>query len=216
MFKEIIQTGKRTTLLYDAIYEVLGMLGRAERMFGLACGNLLENEDNSAEVQREDREINTVERIVRRMIFEHLTLNPQQDLPTSLSLLIIVHDIERSGDYAKSLIELSEWANLDRSASIHADSCRALQRAIAPLFSQVIEALRDSNTDLARGVMRQHEAIKEQSSALIEQLVKDDGRSNDTVPFALAARFLRRISAHLSNVASSVVNPFDRLSGKEA
>jgi phosphate uptake regulator len=36
------------------------------------------------------------------------------------------------------------------------------------------------------------------------------------VPYALAARFLRRISAHLSNVASSVANPFDRVSGKEA
>lgn len=216
MFKEIIQTDKRTTLLYDAIHEVLGMLGRAERMFDLACSSLLDNAGNSAEVQREDREINSSERIVRRMIFEHLTLNPQQDLPTSLSLLSIVHDIERSGDYAKSLIELSEWADLDRGASAYAESCRALQGAIAPLFPQVIEALRDSNIDLARGVMRQHEKIKEQSSALIEQLIKDDGRSNDTVPFALAARFLRRISAHLSNVASSVANPFDRLSGKEA
>lgn len=64
--------------------------------------------------------------------------------------------------------------------------------------------------------MRQHEEIKKQSSILIEQLVKDDGRSNDAVPFALAARFLRRTSAHLSNVASSVVNPFDRLSSREA
>ena len=50
----------------------------------------------------------------------------------------------------------------------------------------------------------------------IKQLVKDDGQSNDAVPFALAARFLLRASAHLSNVASSVVNPFDKLSGKEA
>jgi phosphate transport system protein len=215
MFKEIMQTDKRTSLLYDAINEVLNMLGRSEHMFDLACNSLLENADNSAEVQREDRDINASERIVRRMIFEHLTLNPQQDLPTSLSLLSIVHDIERSGDYAKSLIELSEWADLDRSSSAYAESCRTLQGAIAPLFSQVVEALRDSNTDVARGVMRQHENIKQQSSALIEQLVKDDGRSNDTVPFALAARFLRRISAHLSNVASSVVNPFDRLSGKE-
>tara|TARA_B100001989_G_C24218002_1_gene306437 strand:+ start:178 stop:363 length:186 start_codon:yes stop_codon:yes gene_type:complete len=50
----------------------------------------------------------------------------------------------------------------------------------------------------------------------IEHLVKDDGQSNDTVPFALAARFLPRTSAHFSNVASSVVNPFDKLSSKEA
>mgnify|MGYP003338652893 CR=1 FL=1 len=200
MFKEIMETDKRTTLLYDAINEVLGMLGRAERMFDLACSSLLDNADNSAEVQREDRDINTSERIVRRMVFEHLTLNPEQDLPTSLSLLGIVHDIERSGDYAKSLIELSEWADLDPSASTYAETCRALQSAIAPLFSQVTEALRDSNTDLARGVMRQHEEIKEQSSALIEQLIKDDGRGNDTVPFALAARFLRRIKIGRAHV----------------
>ena len=216
MFKEIIETNKRTSLLYDAINEVIDMLKRAEHTFDLACNSLLDSADNSTEVLKEDHDINASERIVRRMIFEHLTLNPEQDLPTSLSLLSIVHDIERSGDYAKSLIELSEWANIDHNDSAHAASCRTLQTLIAPLFSQVVEALRDSNTDAARSVMRQHEEIKKQSSMLIEQLVKDDGRSNDAVPFALAVRFLRRTSAHLSNVASSVVNPFDRLSGKEA
>jgi len=46
---------------------------------------------------------------------------------------------------------------------------------------------------------------------LTEQLIKDDA-----VPFVLAARFLRRTSAHLSNVAYSVVNPFDELPNKEA
>jgi hypothetical protein len=32
----------------------------------------------------------------------------------------------------------------------------------------------------------------------------------------MAVRFLRRISAHLSNVASSIANPLDRIGGKEA
>lgn len=98
MFKEIIETDKRTSLLYDAINEVIDMLKRAEHMFDLACKNLLDSADNSTEVLKEDHDINASERIVRRMIFEHLTLNPEQDLPTSLSLLSIVHDVERSGD----------------------------------------------------------------------------------------------------------------------
>ena len=34
---------------------------------------------------------------------------------------------------------------------------------------------------------------------------------NEAVSTALYVRFLKRISAHLMNIASSVVNPFDRI-----
>ena len=34
---------------------------------------------------------------------------------------------------------------------------------------------------------------------------------NEAVTTALYVRFLKRISAHLMNIASSVVNPFDRI-----
>ena len=35
--------------------------------------------------------------------------------------------------------------------------------------------------------------------------------SREAVIAALASRYTKRISAHLSNLASSVVNPFDRI-----
>ncbi len=34
---------------------------------------------------------------------------------------------------------------------------------------------------------------------------------NEAVSTALYVRFLKRISAHLMNIASSIVNPFDRI-----
>ncbi|MGY8826249.1 MAG: PhoU domain-containing protein [Candidatus Latescibacterota bacterium] len=216
MFKEIIDSQKRTTLLYDAIQEVLGMIERAERMYELVCASLMNPQPEIVDIERDDRDINASERLVRRMVFEHLVMNPQQDLPTSLSLLSIVHDIERIGDYSKSLVELSAWSGLNSGASAHSEECQQLHRAIAPLFAQVLEALRESDIERARLVMRQHEEIKKQSNVLIEQIIKGEGQNSDAVPYALAARFLRRISAHLSNVASSVANPFDRVSGKEA
>jgi phosphate uptake regulator len=216
MFKEILGAQKRKTLIYDAVLEVLGMIERAEGMYEQACTCLLKQQSDPIDIAREDRDINTSERLVRRIIFQHLMLNPQQDLPATLSLLSIVHDIERIGDYAKSLIELNAWADLDNLSGDHAEGCQQLHRAIAPLFAQVAEALRESDVELARKVMRRHEEIKKQSDELIETVVQAGGHSREAVPYALAARFLRRISAHLSNVASSVANPFDRVSGKEA
>lgn len=216
MFKEFINSQKRTTLLYDAIQEVLEMLERAERMYELACTGLLTPEPDTVNIEREDRDINASERMVRRMVFEHLVLNPKQDLPASLSLLSIVHDIERIGDYAKSLMELSHWTKAEGNPSLYIAECKSLHRAIAPLFAQVLEAMRESDIDRARQVMRQHEEIKKQSDVLLGKIIQGDRPNGEAVPSALAARFLRRISAHLSNVASGIANPFDRVSGKES
>jgi hypothetical protein len=38
-----------------------------------------------------------------------------------------------------------------------------------------------------------------------------DLSANMAIVYAVAARILRRISAHLSNIASTVVQPYDRI-----
>jgi len=43
---------------------------------------------------------------------------------------------------------------------------------------------------------------------------KVDGPREAAV-YALASRYLRRISAHMANIASSLVNPLDQVTGKE-
>ena len=64
--------------------------------------------------------------------------------------------------------------------------------------------------------MRRHEEIKRQTDEFITAVMEDAQSSREAVLYALASRFLRRISAHLSNVASSIANPLDRVTGKEA
>lgn len=214
MFKNIIETRKRTALLHDAIEEVLTMIERAERMFGVSCGTLLSEDNVEVDVDREDRDINAGERLVRRMIFEHLTINPDQDLSTSLALLSVVHDVERIGDYAKSLAELNQWGALWSGEEKYARMCREIHEMIVPLFGQALEALRESNGDVARQVMRRHVEIKARTDEFVEAVMQKSD-SKEAVLYTLASRFLRRTSAHLSNVASSVVNPLDRISGKE-
>ena len=217
MFKEIMGREKRRTLVHDAIDEVLDMLTRAERMFGVVCGRMLASEESThADISQDDKEINIEERIVRRMIFEHLTLNPEDDLPASLALISIVHDVERIGDYCKGLIELHQWDALCSGESRYAQMCGDLCKRIAPLFPQTLEAMRESDAELARQVMRRHEEIKGETDQVLSAAMDDAEVNRETLLYTLAARLLRRVSAHLSNVVSSVANPLDRLAGKEA
>ncbi len=58
MFKEILGRKKRRTLVHDAIDEVLDMLTRAERMFGVVCsGMLASGESTEADISQDDKEI---------------------------------------------------------------------------------------------------------------------------------------------------------------
>lgn len=217
MFREILNSKKRRTLVYDAIDEMMEMLTRAQKMFGTVCRRMTSADDSPRDdVSQDDRELNIEERIVRRMIFEHLALNPEADLPASLALVSIVHDVERIGDYCKSLIELDQWDHLCSAESRYAQMCNELCERIAPLFPQTLEALRESNAELARQVMRQHEEIKIQTDQVLYAAMEDDRANRETLLYTLSARLLRRVSAHLSNVASSVANPLDRLGNKEA
>ena len=52
-----------------------------------------------------DIEVNEQEKKIRRLLFEHLTINPQYDLSGALIIMSIIKDNERIGDYSKNLLE---------------------------------------------------------------------------------------------------------------
>ena len=212
MFKDILEARKRAGLLVDAFDEIISMLEKAQRMFG-AAGQALKSDEGgaNADINRDDRDINAGERLVRRLVLQHLSVNPQQDLSTSLVLISIVHDVERIGDYAKNLIELERWGALDADSA-----CMDIQAAVAPLFDQVLDALRREDAETARQVMRRHEEVKAMTDEALEALISSGGDRREGVVDALALRFLRRTSAHLGNVASGLANPMDRVGSKEA
>ena len=215
MFKNLTGADKRTALLVDAISEIVGMLEKARRMVSSSCSSGLADADARAQMEKDDHDINAGERQVRRMILQHLTLNPDQDLSTSLAVISVVHDVERLGDYAKNLAELNQWGSLWAGEDDCAYICREIADNIDPMFARTLEALREDDAELARQVMRKHEEIKKRTDAIVSGVIERAGEGREAVLYTLASRFLRRISAHLSNVASSVVNPLDRVGGKE-
>jgi hypothetical protein len=62
--------------------------------------------------------------------------------------------------------------------------------------------------------MSEHWWIARRSDEILAALIGHDDSGmpcSEAVTTALYVRFLKRVSAHLMNIASSVVNPFDRI-----
>lgn len=198
----------RSHLLDQARLETLTMLDKAQQVFGIAWQRLAEDATNDR-ISGLDQDINAGERLVRRLVIEHLTLNPEQDLPFSLTLVSIVHDIERLGDYAKSISELSELSDARLSSSGLGQRCREIQAELEPMFQLAIDGISEDNEEKAVDLMARHRQIKTKTDQIVTEALKGEQSNREDLLSVLVSRYLRRVSAHLSNVVSCIVNPFD-------
>ena len=72
--------------------------------------------------------------------------------------------------------------------------------------------------DLARKVLQNHKRLSSRVELGLQLLRNNQalaGQAGRAVTAALYLRYLKRVSAHLKNVATSVVNPFYRIGYKE-
>jgi phosphate uptake regulator len=148
--------------------------------------------------------------MVRRSILQHLSVNPQQDLVASLVLVSMVQDAERIGDFARGLAEIVGLGKSRREGPF-AEELRSLAGRVRPLFEESERAFREDDAERARQVIAQHRQIKADLIAYTGRIADSDLTADMALLYGSAARILRRISAHLSNIASTVVQPYDRI-----
>lgn len=214
MFREFFQLWKKAGLLNEALEETEKMLLVAKNMFSFSLRVLMDKEKEKEDIYKIDRELNKLQRNVRRKILEHLSINPQQDVTSCLVLITIVIDIERIGDYSKNLIELSHKYP-QRLKGKYIERIREIEKDIEELFDRTINAFKNADIDLAKQIMERHARIAVHCEKVVEDLIEDaEISSRMGIIYALLARYLKRVSAHLKNIASSVSNPFHRLGYK--
>ena len=210
MFEQLFGSGKSSTLVEAAFEDVSKMLRQSATMLDHSLSALLENEPLEVDLDNMDDVVDDGERMVRRTILAHLTVNPKQDLVASLILVSMVQDAERIGDFARGLVELIELAGSPREGA-YCDKLRSLASRLRPMFETCEQAFREDDSQKASEVIAEHARLKK-ALADYTQEVAGSGLSSDmAIVYASAARMLRRISAHLSNIASSVVQPYDRI-----
>jgi Na+/phosphate symporter len=202
--------GEKSTLIDAAFRDLSSMLQQGAKMFDLALASLLDNADLTADLDELDDVVDEGERMIRRTVLEHLSVSPNKQLVASLILVSIVQDAERIGDFARGLGELVDLAKSPRSGPFAAE-LRAIAQRLRPQFETCEKAFRDDDSARARDCVNEHTRIKADLDAFTARVADSDLTADMAVVYGGAARILRRISAHLSNICSSVSQPYDRL-----
>ncbi len=186
------------------------MLAQAAKMHDLALEAFFENKPLEVDLDEMDDAIDEGEGAVRRAVLEHLSLSPAKDLVASLVLISMVQDAERIGDFTRGLGNFPRLAKHPVSGPF-AEQLRSINKRVRPLFDRCEQAFRNDTVDDARAVVEAHILIKAELTKYIASVADSDLSADMAIVYASTARNLQRISAHLSNIASSVVQPFDRI-----
>jgi len=193
------------------------MLKMDREMFLLVLDVLkgrIQRVDTQADVYRRDIAINRKERAIRKDVVEYLSLHPGGDMPACLVLMSIVKDAERVGDYSKNLLEVAQYLETPLSELRYQEQVAEVADHVVKVVDDAINAYRESDSELARDVVQDEAAMTRRCDALIEQVARSDMSANEAVCTAMLFRFLKRIEAHVSNIASSLVLPVHRLDGR--
>jgi phosphate uptake regulator len=213
MFKELFDALRKGSILKSAFESVDRMHLQAKDMYVLSVECLVENKDEIAkDISREDRVINVSVREVRREILEYLAINSSPDISFSLMLTGIVIDYERIGDYCKNIAQLGLMYPTKLTDSSYFDIFEEMDALINSMFDLTIQSLKESDAEKGSKVMKMHALTKKLHNDIISKLRKGEQIDMQTaIVYALVTEYIRRISAHLQNIASTVVQPFDRV-----
>lgn len=220
MFNKFKELFASENLLDTAFKTTLTMLDYDQQMYHASRKVLRESDDAELpfDFKKMDRKINKYEREVRRNVLTHLTIAGTQNLVPGLVLVSIVIDVERIGDYTKNIAGLANLHERRLKGGIHEKTLQEIEGTIEGHFSTVIEVLKTQEKNPARAVLRVEDEIGKMAEAIVEDTVLEKDNSltkGDSVCLAMYARHLKRINAHLTNIASSIVNPFPRIGFRE-
>lgn len=218
MWKDIISLLKGASLCQEAFEESLQMLETSYGMFTDAVAALHKEGALVDDIYERDRQLNKFERSVRRKILTHFSVSSKPDVNLGLVITAIVIDIERIGDYAKNISELATELEGPFDALELNVEIRHLERLVDGNFADLLLALEQSDEERARGILERHKEVSGTVERHLKSLRKGAHISEDSglaVTTALYLRYLKRMSAHLKNVATSVVNPYHRIGFRE-
>ena len=214
MFNSLLSFWKGKDFLSQVIDDFSKMLDHAENAFTMVSKALLENDQPANlkdTVYQIDKQINRLERSIRKRIIEHLTLQPTIDTSMCLCLMSVVKDAERIGDYIKNLFEVIELLENPIDIDRFETYFNNIDKDILTLFIDTKHAFIQEDDDKAKSTFQLESKLVKECDEILIKLAKSDLGTNEGVCYALVARYYKRIAAHLVNISTSVVLPIDQL-----
>ncbi len=212
-FKKILEFLKGRNVLEEVRNDTLTMLQETKSMYQEVNGYLFDRINIDLDVYQIDKRVNKTEIEIRKKTLEHLVFShDKKELVPSLIITSIVIDIERIGDYCKNMFELVKLYPDELKGHRIIDELRNMASDIEREFDLTYFALMDADKGKANEVMKIHGALGKRCDSIPEEILKDEGIDKKmAVILVLLARYLKRVSAHLWNISSSVINPFPKI-----
>ncbi len=194
--------------------QLTAMLASCQDTFELAAGAVFgemgvkEAGDQLATI---DRDLNKTERAVRREMLVHGTVRGAEvDHGLMMAYMSVAKDIERIGDYCKNIWNLAQ-VGVNLSQGEDSDELMSHRKRVTSILHDSLEAFRNQDTDKVHDLIKGIDQDTTHYDDHIVEFVNSDLPGRVATPRALFYRYIKRISAHLSNVLTSVVMPVDRI-----
>lgn len=210
MFKNIFAIWTREGLLNQALKCTEKMFKLASKNFDIATEELIENLDvKRANIYLTDQKINDCEKEVRRKVLEHLTINPRQDLSSSLILITVVKDLERIGDYVKNIVELAYHYPKKLTRDTYSSELIEISKKMSSILNDSMNVFMQADVQKAKDYYKFYREVVKKTDSITEKLLEERKiKIREAVVYALFARYLKRVAAHMSNILTTVINPF--------
>ena len=222
LFKDALKLWRSDDLLAQAWNNSYEMLQLSREMFIQSVTMLRKHskEKTLIALKKRDREINKFQRDIRRKVMTHLVLQEDStDIPNGLVLINMVVDIERVGDYCKNILDLAISTPKTFKTEKISEELKAIEDEVIKRFDQTMEALHSQDSEVAKELIATHrKMVAKTSDKLVDKILKGKITFNSeskAATVAIYARYLKRIGSHLTNIMTTLVNPFEAIGYKK-
>jgi len=222
IIKDVVNLWKAEDLLSQAWNRSYEMMELSREIFNQAIKYLRngENIDTLKALKKRDREINAFQQEVRRKVLTHYAVEQKKsDMVNGLILINMVVDIERIGDYSKNILDLAINFREKIISEDISEDLSLIENEVKLRFDKTLEAIYTQDSDLAKSLMKGYrEQMTQKSDDIVNGVLSgklEFGSISKTTSISLYARYLKRIGAHLKNITTTIVNPFDSIGYKK-
>ncbi len=168
------------------------------------------SKETKQEVRSTDRDINQGQQEVRRALLLHAAVTGGVELPLMLAYMSVVKDVERIGDYAKNVYDLAKYG-IDFNDSADRETLKRYCDNVARLIDEAVVVFESRDSDRAQALVQKADGFLDEYDDNIKEQFNSTAAPSEAVARALYYRYLKRITAHVMNLMTSMVMPIDRL-----
>ena len=222
VFKDLVTIWNSEDSLSQAWTSSNEMLHLSHEMFTDSVKALRSGEKNKVikSIKLRDEEINQYHRDIRKKVVTHYSVSKDvTNINSGLVLINMVVDIERVGDYTKNILDLAKYYPKKLRSEKISEDLRIIEQAVIERFQNTVKAVEEMDEIAAKELIKSYRSdLGKLSDNLVASSISGDleiGEEHMASSMVLYARYLKRIGAHLKNITSVVINPFESIGYKK-